>query len=324
MIVDSFREQGTSGNHKYERSNYELERGIKMKMLKNILMLFLMLNLATLLHCDKQQVSHPSPQRLSTPGNGSTVSEKQPIFSWTPPTPLPSGQITYSLRIVEILSNQTPSNAMQSNTPWFEQDTTTTSFLYPAVARAFEPDKSYCWNVKAYVNGNLITTSEIWTFFCTVPEEKCEECTYWFDIVSDDCEMIEYDLWHCDKDKKTKKIYWEYKGRKKVPKEEPHKPKSCDYWMRIRQYPEEKKTVYTVLHFEWNEKKKKNTWVKQYEIEISKEFDFGVFEILTTTPSSPKRASDYRTGVYETEKGMVHILYRYDQAQWKIINVWIE
>jgi hypothetical protein len=56
-----------------------------------------------------------SPLKLVYPKNGQTIPQGQlPTFTWLPPTKAPSGA-QYRLRIVEVLGNQSPSDAMQRN-----------------------------------------------------------------------------------------------------------------------------------------------------------------------------------------------------------------
>ncbi|HFE63375.1 MAG TPA: hypothetical protein ENK14_03030 [Caldithrix sp.] len=123
--------------------------------------------------CIQQQVSHPTPPQLISPADGAQITEKFPVFTWLPPIPIPPGQqASYKLKIVEILTNQSPIDAMQSNPAYFEQeDITSTSFQYPISARALyvpkppEPyDGFYAWQVTALVGGTEIGKSEVWSF----------------------------------------------------------------------------------------------------------------------------------------------------------------
>lgn len=88
------------------------------------------------------------------------------VFSWLPPTPVPNNvQINYRIKIVELYGNQSPYDAMQSNPLFFSASGIfTTSFQYPLAAREFNPERVYAWQVEAYANGFLLSSSEINSF----------------------------------------------------------------------------------------------------------------------------------------------------------------
>lgn len=104
--------------------------------------------------------------RLISPRNGDTIFEPYPVFVWTPPMPQLPEPVTYELRIVEILSGQTPEQAMKANALWFiKKDITTTSFKYPSNATKLTDGKGYCWTVATQG-----ATSGVFSFyFCAVP-----------------------------------------------------------------------------------------------------------------------------------------------------------
>jgi len=113
------------------------------------------------------EVSLPGPPRLVSPRDGMQLpmTQRQPMFSWTPPQPPVSG-VRFVVRVVEVLPGQTKEEAMRSNPPWFEkQGNVSSSLRYPASARRFDQARSYAWQVQALdLNGNLIGSSEIWSF----------------------------------------------------------------------------------------------------------------------------------------------------------------
>ena len=119
--------------------------------------------------CIRQQVAHPSPPQLISPADGATVEDEFPVFAWMPPMPLPQ-EVSYDLKIVEILAGQSPVDAMQSNPAWFEEEgILQTSFRYPVAARGFESGKSYCWQIQAidsdgFPIGENEGKSEVWSF----------------------------------------------------------------------------------------------------------------------------------------------------------------
>ncbi len=115
-----------------------------------------------------EQISEPI---LVSPFNESEVDDKLPVFTWTPPVPLPQRiRPTYSIRIAQIYGRQSAYDALRSNPVWFEQSNLpTTVFQYPIAARSFETDKRYAWRITAYDGRSTLGQSEIWEFTKTVP-----------------------------------------------------------------------------------------------------------------------------------------------------------
>jgi hypothetical protein len=114
-------------------------------------------------------VGRPGAPRLISPPDGATLRELPIIFTWSGPFRRPSGQpllqITYALKIVEVLPGQSKDEAMQANRPWFVQGgLTATSFRYPTSARRFEKGRNYAWQVLAMNGRTVLAMSEIWGF----------------------------------------------------------------------------------------------------------------------------------------------------------------
>lgn len=88
------------------------------------------------------------------------------IFSWLPPVPVPRNVIiTYRIKIVELYDLQSAYDAMQSNTLFYSASGIyTTTYVYPVSAREFNSNRTYAWQVEAYADGTLLTSSEIYTF----------------------------------------------------------------------------------------------------------------------------------------------------------------
>ncbi len=122
-------------------------------------------------HCITVIVRFPEASRLISPRHDLLLKEKHPLFTWTQPTPFPPGeQVTYRLRIVEVLEEQTIEEAIRANKPWYEKKgLTQTSLHYPSKARPFDIDKTYAWQIQAYDRygyplGKHNGLSEIWRF----------------------------------------------------------------------------------------------------------------------------------------------------------------
>jgi hypothetical protein len=86
-------------------------------------------------------------------------------FSWLPPSPITSGQrVTYKLKVAQIYGMQSSYDAMQSNPLFYKADNLiATIYQYPVAARQLSTGK-YAWQVEAYINGVLMSESEVWEF----------------------------------------------------------------------------------------------------------------------------------------------------------------
>lgn len=105
-----------------------------------------------------------NPPILVMPMNGDAVDVPFPTFIWTPPTPLQEPP-TYRLRLVQLLSNQSPVAALGNNTAFHDVDGLFTNlYQYPIAARQLEDGRRYAWQIGVYVGGALMTQSEIFTF----------------------------------------------------------------------------------------------------------------------------------------------------------------
>ena len=112
-----------------------------------------------------QEVQNQTPPELHYPPDGSEVTEPLPLFTWLPS--LPEGDIQYTLRIVNVLSGQSPENAMTSNPAFFtREDLTGSELAYPVYAHRLETGEKYAWQVEAFGMGVSVGESEIWSFTC--------------------------------------------------------------------------------------------------------------------------------------------------------------
>jgi len=115
--------------------------------------------------CYVLYISHPSPPELIIPTDKAEISEAYPNFLWLPTISTISTDINYTLKVVELLDEQIPYEAMESNLSWFkEKGISLTSFQYPISARQMEAGKSYAWQVTAFSNNHEIGESEVFTF----------------------------------------------------------------------------------------------------------------------------------------------------------------
>jgi len=114
--------------------------------------------------CKSQSIMNLSPPALVSPSDGLSITEIYPSFSWMPPSPISPGQnISYSIKIVEMRSQESPDQAIKSS--GFEaHDLNRNFFHYPVSASALEKGKNYAWQVTAFENGSSVGKSEIWNF----------------------------------------------------------------------------------------------------------------------------------------------------------------
>ena len=111
-------------------------------------------------------VESTSQPLLLSPQDAMDVEDVRPMFTWAMPTPLRArANVTYSIRIVQLLGKQSPVAAMQANPAWIElNNVTTTTIQYPPGARPLGAGNMYAWKVSAFMRGALLGESEVWRF----------------------------------------------------------------------------------------------------------------------------------------------------------------
>jgi hypothetical protein len=94
-------------------------------------------------------VEYAQPPLILTPPDGATVAQAYPVFAWTPvigPTTLP---LNYDVRLVELLPDQTPRQALEANRAYVEQTVQATTFVYGPQQLPLTPGRTYVWQVTA-------------------------------------------------------------------------------------------------------------------------------------------------------------------------------
>lgn len=121
--------------------------------------------------CFQQNIALMSPPTLISPSDGENIPQsQQPLFTWLPPAPAPQGA-TYTLRMVELIGNQSAIDAMAKNSAVFEQkELRSTSLQYPISARKLEAGKKYAWQVSS---GEM--RSESWLFTMEIGKNLSNE-----------------------------------------------------------------------------------------------------------------------------------------------------
>ena len=103
---------------------------------------------------------------LISPLNGVTVKDRFPVFNWrSPDTEFADMKITYELIIAEINDEQSSREAILSNSFTVKQNNIeSVSFEYPISEIGLQNGKKYAWMVKALIDDNIFSESEIWEF----------------------------------------------------------------------------------------------------------------------------------------------------------------
>jgi hypothetical protein len=110
------------------------------------------------------EVVNVLPPQLIYPTEGRVVTEPHPLFTWTPVSPFAPGiDVSYRVRIVEIVGRQSPFDAMESNPPWFDEDNIAGTVVpYPLSAEPFTAGTEYAWQVIASVTTGEGREGELW------------------------------------------------------------------------------------------------------------------------------------------------------------------
>lgn len=116
--------------------------------------------------CTDIVVEPVSPPTLTIPCNGCYAESATPLFTWLPAAPINLfTNLTYEMKLVEVLPGQASSEAIQINAPVLLQDGNTNSFFnYPTSGTWLDTTKTYAWQVIAKSANEDASQSEIWTF----------------------------------------------------------------------------------------------------------------------------------------------------------------
>jgi hypothetical protein len=110
------------------------------------------------------------PMQLLLPVNQDTICLKRPVLSWQPPMPY-NGSMYFRLMLTEKKQARNGTEAMLKNAPLLLLDNIrSTTLMYPVNYPELKEGTTYFWQVVAYQQGIIISTSEVWGF--TV---KCKE-----------------------------------------------------------------------------------------------------------------------------------------------------
>lgn len=115
--------------------------------------------------CIEIRSDNYSPPMLIYPFNGQELSNTTPVLSWLAPVPNAIDGIKYSIKLVEQFEGQTAQEALMRNPSRMQVgDLSLTSMPYPSDALPLEVDKTYAWQVEAFVGSTNIGHTEVWSF----------------------------------------------------------------------------------------------------------------------------------------------------------------
>ena len=122
--------------------------------------------------CSNFTIFYPAAPQLIFPVNNDSLENNinYPTFQWTPVIVPPLYQINYTIKIVELLQGQIPSQAINANIPVYENNQLQiNSFTYPIDALPLQAGKNYAWQVQVLDQYGFPPTtnqgkSEIFTF----------------------------------------------------------------------------------------------------------------------------------------------------------------
>ena len=106
------------------------------------------------------------PPMLLSPSDGEIIETQYPILTWTPAfSSSYLGQITYTLKLVELFPGQNIYQAITANPLYFTQNNIPVTMLpYPPSAQLLDTSKTYAWQIHADAQGSPMGSSEIWSF----------------------------------------------------------------------------------------------------------------------------------------------------------------
>jgi hypothetical protein len=116
--------------------------------------------------CASVEIEPASPPYLNVPNDEAEIEDNRPLFTWLPPAPLNLfNNLSYSLKLVEILKYQSSATAIQQNFPLLGlQQISGLSVQFPFSAAPLDTGKIYAWQITANNNNLLVAKTDVWTF----------------------------------------------------------------------------------------------------------------------------------------------------------------
>lgn len=132
--------------------------------------------------CVRINIDPLSPPMLSTPSDNATIETPYPQFSWVPPTVMELfTNLNYEILVTEISEGQSPTEAIQYNTPvYWRSDIEQNNESYPPSYAALEKNKTYAWQVIARNGQQYAVKTEVWSFKLKDDKEPVIEKSNYF------------------------------------------------------------------------------------------------------------------------------------------------
>jgi hypothetical protein len=121
--------------------------------------------------CLRMHIDPLSPPLLNSPSDKTTIETPYPQFTWMPPTPFDMfSTLSYDLLVTEVLEGQSPTEAIQYNTPIYSKSDIAQPYeSYASSFTKLDTGKWYAWQVVAKNGLNYAAKTEIWTFKVAPP-----------------------------------------------------------------------------------------------------------------------------------------------------------
>lgn len=125
--------------------------------------------------CIRVNIDPLSPPMLNSPADKEEIATPYPQFSWMPPTPFEMfSNLNYDILITEVLQGQSPTEAIQYNTPIYTKGNIVQPYeSYAGSFTKLDAGKIYAWQVIARNGMNYSAKTEVWTF--TIGKNKIEK-----------------------------------------------------------------------------------------------------------------------------------------------------
>lgn len=121
--------------------------------------------------CTEFDVVPLTPPFLIYPFDGSVINEPNPMLQWSAPAPNNiTNEILYRLKLVELLPNQNPYQAIVNNFSLIDiQLNSVNQLLYPFTSPILENGKTYAWRISSKTASYDFGYTETWVFKYALP-----------------------------------------------------------------------------------------------------------------------------------------------------------
>ncbi len=127
-------------------------------------------NMPAMESCFEALVQPLVPISLIQPMDQDTICNKRPLLTWQPPLPL-QANMRFRLQLTEKREGQGPEALLQTVPLLLLDQIIGSSLVYPSNYPELIEGRTYYWQVFAYQNGLIVSTSEIWEFTVQCQEE---------------------------------------------------------------------------------------------------------------------------------------------------------